>query len=425
MPEIAISADKISKRYRIGFRPRGRYRTLRETLVEIATNPFRRPARSEDGKGSASEIIWALKDISFEVKRGEVLGLIGRNGAGKSTLLKVLSRITEPSSGVAEIRGRVGSLLEVGTGFHQELTGRENIYLNGAILGMSRSEIERKFDEIVAFAEVEKFIDTPVKRYSSGMYLRLAFAVAAHLETEILLVDEVLAVGDAAFRRKCLGKMQEVGSDGRTVIFVSHDMTSIAGLAQKSVYLEQGQLKYIGPTDDAIRLYVSQPMTQNGDLRNRRDRSGDGVIRMESINIYNAEGAPVQSIQSGDEITISIEYNSKLQQLDTDALILDLRVTDVLGHPIVTFSTRFSPMWPSVNLPGSGTLNCHIPTVSLADETYFFDLITTYRGAKSDAVPRAAEILVTTSDYFGTGFAPVKHKHGAALLKHEWSFSHR
>ena len=227
MSDIVIRVDSLSKQYRIGGKQEG-YRTLRDTLTETFVSPFRRARKllrgHAYGAAELDEIIWALRDISFEVKRGEVVGIIGRNGAGKTTLLKILSRITEPTEGYAEIHGRVGSLLEVGTGFHPELTGRENIYLNGAILGMKKAEIERKFDEIVDFAEIEKFIDTPVKHYSSGMYVRLAFAVAAHMEPEILLVDEVLAVGDAAFQKKCLGKMGEVAEGGRTVLFVSHNM---------------------------------------------------------------------------------------------------------------------------------------------------------------------------------------------------------
>src|SRR5690242_4169068 len=246
MSDIAIRIDRLGKRYRIG-RPEA-YKTLRDTLVDTATAPFRafgslfRRSSSDQRAARDADLFWALKDVSFEVARGSVTGIVGRNGAGKSTLLKVLSGITEPTEGRVELHGRVGSLLEVGTGFHPELSGRENIFLNGAILGMRRAEITRKFDEIVAFAEVEKFIDTPVKHYSSGMYLRLAFAVAAHLDPEILLVDEVLAVGDAAFQKKCLGKMGDVVRQGRTVLFVSHDMTAISQLASRCLLLDGGRV---------------------------------------------------------------------------------------------------------------------------------------------------------------------------------------
>src|SRR5438128_9630341 len=252
MGDIAVRVEGLSKRYRIGARQE-RYYTLRDTLTEAVARPFQKLAAffSRNGAGSRTpeaSSIWALKDVSFEVKHGEVVGIIGRNGAGKSTLLKILSRITEPTEGRARIHGRVGSLLEVGTGFHPELTGRENIYLNGAILGMRKAEIDRKFDEIVTFAELERFVDTPVKHYSSGMYVRLAFAVAAHLEPEILLVDEVLAVGDAAFQKKCLGKMDSVAREGRTVLFVSHNLQAISTLTERSLLLSHGHCVGDGAT---------------------------------------------------------------------------------------------------------------------------------------------------------------------------------
>ncbi len=254
-PENIIRVDDLSKRYVISHaEERGRYATLRETLSKGMKSLAGR-LLGRRAAGPTHEEFWALRDVSFEVKRGEVVGVIGRNGAGKSTLLKILSRITEPTSGRIEIDGRVASLLEVGTGFHPELTGRENIYLNGAILGMSRIEIRRKFDEIVAFAEIEKFLDTPVKRYSSGMYMRLAFAVAAHLEPEILIVDEVLAVGDAAFQKKCLGKMGEVAKGGRTVLFVSHNLSMIQQLCTKGIYLREGTLERVGPIQELIDQY--------------------------------------------------------------------------------------------------------------------------------------------------------------------------
>ena len=261
--KIAIRADGLSKQYRIGRSQNGDqrfgYRALRDVLTDSVTAPFRRVAHLLRGQayGAANldHTIWALKDVSFEVQRGEVVGIIGRNGAGKSTLLKILSRITKPTEGEVAIYGRIGSLLEVGTGFHPELTGRENIFLNGAILGMKRTDIARLFDEIVAFAEVEKFIDTPVKHFSSGMYLRLAFAVAAHLEPEILLVDEVLAVGDLQFQKKCLGKMEDVGKDGRTVLFVSHQLNAIRKLCRRCLWLDDGQIHMAGPTAKVVSAY--------------------------------------------------------------------------------------------------------------------------------------------------------------------------
>lgn len=270
MTDLAIRVENLSKLYRIG--PRERYKTLRDTLTDAIYAPLRWLCstfqHSNVERASGNDTIWALKDVSFEVKRGEVIGIIGRNGAGKTTLLKILSRITEPTEGRVEIYGRVGSLLEVGTGFHPELTGRENIYLNGAILGMKRAEVERKFDEIVAFAEIEKFLDTPVKHYSSGMYVRLAFAVAAHLEPEILLVDEVLAVGDAAFQKKCLGKMEDVSKGGRTVLFVSHQMNSIRKLCERCIWMDAGRVRAAGPTAKVVGSYeASFASTSFDDVR--------------------------------------------------------------------------------------------------------------------------------------------------------------
>jgi len=260
--EIAIRVENLSKQYRIGHRER--YKTLRDVLTDAFAAPFRRLWENPQSAfcNPHSELIWALKDVSFEVEHGEVVGIIGRNGAGKSTLLKILSRITEPTEGYAKIHGRVGSLLEVGTGFHPELTGRENIYLNGAILGMKKAEMNRKFDEIVAFAEIEKFLDTPVKHYSSGMYVRLAFAVAAHLEPKILLVDEVLAVGDAAFQKKCLGRMKDVSKEGRTVLFVSHQLTSIRRLCATSIWLDAGRIKLYGPTREVVGAYEAAMLSE-------------------------------------------------------------------------------------------------------------------------------------------------------------------
>jgi ABC-type polysaccharide/polyol phosphate transport system ATPase subunit len=284
MSETAIQIHGLGKQYRIG--QRQRYKTFRETLTSMATAPFRKLARSKNGDSQSS--FWALKDVSFEVQRGEVVGIIGRNGAGKSTLLKILSRITEPTEGRVEIGGRVGSLLEVGTGFHPELTGRENIYLNGAILGMKSSEIQRKFDEIVAFAETEKFLDTPVKHYSSGMYTRLAFAVAAHLEPEILVVDEVLAVGDVAFQRKCLGKMSEVAMQGRTVLFVSHNMSAVNQFCTRGVLLEQGKIKKIGSARDAVGEYLGDGGNSTAIFKvaeHEHNKEYDGTSNMQLLEV--------------------------------------------------------------------------------------------------------------------------------------------
>lgn len=311
MSDIAIRVEGLSKQYRIGLRER--YKTLRDALSDALTAPFRALAnlrQSADGGQPPNNFIWALKDVSFEIKRGEVVGIIGRNGAGKSTLLKILSRITEPTEGEARIRGRVGSLLEVGTGFSQELTGRENIYLNGAILGMRKSEIDRKFDEIVAFAEVERFIDTPVKHYSSGMYLRLAFAVAAHLEPEILLVDEVLAVGDAEFQKKCLGKMNDVAKQGRTVLFVSHSMPSITMLCNRALLLSSGVLVEDGEAGKVVSHYLASGLShaQSVQWETWQDAPGSELVRLRSVRVLNRGGEQAATFGMDEPIFIELTY---------------------------------------------------------------------------------------------------------------------
>ena len=314
MEDYAIRVHDLGKKYRIGV-TQERYRTLRDSLVDIVKSPYLAvQSKLRSGKnnnvGVTDGHIWALRNVSFDVKRGQVLGVIGRNGAGKSTLLKILSRVTEPTEGTVEIHGRVGSLLEVGTGFHPELTGRENIYLNGAILGMKRTEIDQKFDEIVAFSEVEKFIDTPVKRYSSGMYLRLAFAVAAHLEPEILVVDEVLAVGDAEFQRKCLGKMNDVAQEGRTVLFVSHNMSAILRLTQETILLDKGNVILRAPTPEAVDYYMASGYSQSGErLWDVEELPPDSApFRPLAIRVLDINGRVIETIRSTEPVRIEIEY---------------------------------------------------------------------------------------------------------------------
>jgi lipopolysaccharide transport system ATP-binding protein len=300
--------------YRLGGRPDGEYRTLRESVMHAATAPLRklRRARPADGSGDAADAteLWALRDVNFDVQPGEVLGIIGRNGAGKSTLLKILSRITHPTDGSVEIRGRVGSLLEVGTGFHPELTGRENIYLNGAILGMGRKEIARKFDEIVEFAEVAKFLDTPVKRYSSGMYTRLAFAVASHLEPEVLVVDEVLAVGDAAFQKKCLGRMGQVSREGRTVLFVSHNMSAVKSLCTRGVLIEGGRVAYEGSVDVAVNRYLDagSEAARTGIIPEDAHRVCDikGMARLRSVRLTDLDGQDLTQLYFGQKFRVGL-----------------------------------------------------------------------------------------------------------------------
>lgn len=325
MSDIVIKAENLGKQYKIGALI-DRSPTLRDAIVNAASWP-RRLLRGE--LRSSTNTIWALQDVTFDVRRGQVLGVIGRNGAGKSTLLKILSRITEPTTGYAEITGRVGSLLEVGTGFNPELTGRENIALNGAILGMKRREIIKKFDEIVEFSGVEKFIDTPVKRYSSGMYLRLAFSVAAHLEPEILVVDEVLAVGDAEFQRKCLGKMSDVANEGRTVLFVSHNMSAVLRLTDEAIVLDRGRLAYRAPTQEAVEYYMSSGFAQTSERRWLPEEISASAypFRPISLRVIDPRGTVSDTIRSIEPLTVEAEYElaESIQGLRVGFYLLTIR----------------------------------------------------------------------------------------------------
>ena len=369
MSAVAVRIDNLGKRYVIGAL-RSRSRTLRETAVDAMAGPARRFSRMLRGVAApASELdqeVWALRDVSIEIGRGEAVGIIGRNGAGKTTLLKILSRITNPTEGSADIFGRVGSLLEVGTGFHPELTGAENIYLNGAILGMKRHEIRRKFDEIVEFAELDKFVDTPVKLYSSGMYVRLAFAVAAHLEPEILIVDEVLAVGDASFQHKCLGRMGAVAREGRTVLFVSHNMAAVQNLTSRSLLFEGGRLARCGPTSEVVEDYlvkVHGPLAGDGEhVAQWPDRQGTGGARVVGLEILDAGGRPFSAVSFRDplqfrltcefdrevEATFGILVHTLMQEP-----LLDLRSTDgglpprrIKGRAVLTASIPALGVYP-------------------------------------------------------------------------------
>jgi lipopolysaccharide transport system ATP-binding protein len=323
MTDTAVRVENLSKLYRIGG-PQARYKTLRESLVDAARGPARR-LRRLGHPSPENETIWALKDVSFEVKKGDVLGIIGRNGAGKTTLLRILSRITEPTEGYAEIKGRVGSLLEVGTGFHPELTGRENIYLNGAILGMKRAEIDQKFDEIVAFSEIEKFLDTPVKRYSSGMYVRLAFSVAAHLEPEILLVDEVLAVGDAAFQKKCLGKMGDVAHEGRTVLFVSHNMTAIAQLCRSAIWMDNGRLEALTDADRAVQSYLASGSSPSEGIVVFDERESSKEALIKSVELRNKYGEVTCQFDVLSPIKVVVTFRCKRRFSDWRVFVSVMR----------------------------------------------------------------------------------------------------
>jgi lipopolysaccharide transport system ATP-binding protein len=381
MSDIAIRVENLSKQYRIGL-AQNRPDTLRDVLV----NGFHRLQNKLGGNGEVYEDspshIWALKDISFNVQSGQVLGIVGRNGAGKSTLLKILSRVTNPTEGYGEIHGRVGSLLEVGTGFHSELSGRENIYLNGAILGMRREEIDRKFDEIVAFSEVDKFIDTPVKRYSSGMYLRLAFAVAAHLEPEILVVDEVLAVGDAEFQRKCLGKMNDVAQEGRTVLFVSHNMSAILRLTQEAIVLDQGRIVMRAPTPEAVDYYLNLGLSKQGErhwLPEEVDKAVEPFHPI-SLRILNSKGKIVDTVNASEGFSIEMEY--RLSDAIT-GLRVGLYLMTTRGEYIfTTFDTDDPSLYEMISVRPAGhyVSRCEIPSDLLNEGRFILGVnASTYR----------------------------------------------
>jgi lipopolysaccharide transport system ATP-binding protein len=373
MNDLAVRVENLGKRYRIGTAPE-RYKTLRDTLVSAVSTPIKRLNQGTGvvGNSSGSSTIWALRNVSFEVPQGKVLGIVGRNGAGKSTLLKILSRVTEPTEGSAEIHGRVGSLLEVGTGFHPELTGRENIYLNGAILGMKRVEIERKFDEIVHFSEVEQFIDTPVKRYSSGMYLRLAFAVAAHLEPEILVVDEVLAVGDAEFQRKCMGKMSDVAQAGRTVLFVSHNMSAILRLTEETLVLDKGQLVYHAPTPQAVDYYMASGFNGSGERFWQASEipADSAPFRPLVLRVKDQKGNVVDTLRSTEPIHLEVEYrlDQAITGLRVGIYLLTMRGEYVFTSFDLDNPQQFEQM--GVRQAGHYISRCTIPANTLNEGRY-------------------------------------------------------
>ena len=393
MTDIAIRVESLSKQYRIGG-PQARYNTIREALMNMAAAPARRLRRL--GQPSPeNETIWALKDVSFDVKKGEVLGIIGRNGAGKTTLLRILCRITEPTEGYAEIKGRVGSLLEVGTGFHPELTGRENIYLNGAILGMKRADINGKFDEIVAFSEIEKFLDTPVKRYSSGMYVRLAFSVAAHLEPEILLVDEVLAVGDAAFQKKCLGKMGDVAHEGRTVLFVSHNMASIQRLSSNCMLLDQGQVVTRGATIKVMERYLSDQRSTSAvdDIYELARSPGLGSrARISGLRILDASMNPTKRLAFGEPFTVELTCRAISRVEDVSFL---LGIDSLYEQRIVTITSLEAGELFSADAQQTTTGRLTITDLLLKPGIYSLTVGLFRSNEGIDRVPSAAHIEIS------------------------------
>lgn len=377
MSDLAIRVDGIHKQYRLGAQ-RGGYRTFRETIMDNVYAPFRAVSRLASGKPAVdreTSVLWALKDVSFEIRRGEVTGIIGGNGAGKSTLLKILSRITEPTMGYADIYGRVGSLLEVGTGFHYELTGRENIFLSGAILGMKRHDISRKFDEIVAFAEVSRFVDTQIKFYSSGMQVRLGFAVAAHMEPDILIVDEALAVGDYAFQQKSLGKLGDVAGQGRTVLFVSHSMHAVQRLCGRGIILRQGHVVMDAPIDQAVQSYLSMQMDSQGERlwEDLASAPGDAAVRVSSIRTRNSEGVVSAQFDVRDAVQLEVEY----QVLEADhQLCVHLEFVGPTGVLFHSFDDYVDAAWGTQPPKRVGTYRstCQIPGDLLSNGTVTVNL---------------------------------------------------
>jgi lipopolysaccharide transport system ATP-binding protein len=417
----AITIEGLGKCYLLAHLHRARYRSLRDSIAESAQNigdaTKRLLNRNAAPARSAKEEFWALKDVDMRIEQGERLAIIGRNGAGKSTLLKLLSRVTEPTCGRARLRGRMASLLEVGTGFHPELTGRENIFLNGAILGMGRQEIERKFDEIVFFADVEKFLDTPVKRYSSGMYTRLAFSVAAHLDTDILIVDEVLAVGDAAFQRKCLGKMDDIGRQGRTLLFVSHNMAAVETLCNRAVLLSGGRIVDTGDTRRIIEAY-SKNWRQSAELSGRRDRSGTGHARLESIAIADANGAPALSIGSFEALEFIVTVSASADTIGKNADVI-LVVCDSRDNRLCSLYTEWTQSDFRITRAHQ-VFRCRIPTgLPLVADTYWLTAAVLIGGVAADKLDRAFEFEVTPSQDFAGGLV-LNPAFGQVLVEHAW-----
>ena len=420
MSDIVIKAENISKQYRIGLVGTG---TVRDDMkrwwynVRGKEDPFLKigEVNNRTTKG-ISDYVWSLRDINFDIKQGDTVGIIGRNGAGKSTLLKILSQVTQPTTGKIYTKGRIASLLEVGTGFHPEMTGRENVYLNGAILGMRKHEITRKFDEIVDFSGVERYIDTPVKRYSSGMYVRLAFAVAAYLESEILIVDEVLAVGDAEFQKKCLGKMGDVSKgEGRTILFVSHNMASIQNLCNKAIYLEQGEVVKEGPTADIINLYLSKQNTNFTKLSDIEIREGNGILTFTDATIVGINTNTIQSVETFSDISFKFFYNLK-QGIQIRTFKIDVGINNFLGDRIAWFST--DNLRIIFDITKSDFIEFIIQDNPIAPGDYTCNIYCEINNEVADWISNVVPFTIIEKDYYNSGRLTPANQ-GNILLKYK------
>ena len=425
MSAIVIKVENLGKKYTLGHQSKGSYKTFRDQIIQHANYFYSRTKQLIIGETAAEEDeieeFWALKDLNFEVGHGDRVGIIGRNGAGKSTLLKLLSRITEPTSGKIAIKGRLTSLLEVGTGFHPELTGRDNVFLNGAIMGMKKTEIKKKFDEIVNFSGVEKFLDTPIKRYSSGMYVRLAFSVAAHLDSEILVVDEVLAVGDAEFQKKSLHKMQNISaSEGRTVLFVSHNMLAIQTLCNKGMVLDKGQLVYKGGNKDAIDFYQAHATAIPKDnLAERKDRLGGGTVRFISAWVETANHKITETFFSGDDMQIVAEYCTIDHSYKSlPSLQIAFAVTGPFGEQLADL-TNISTGNNWCDVPVKGKVTCRLPNVPLNAGMYRFNICARVNNIIEDFILDAGYFVIESGDFFGSGNLP-DNEQGSFLFRQEW-----
>jgi len=429
-----IQVENLSKQYRLG---QIGARTIREDVgrfwarVRGQEDPTLKIGQANtlnkisEGRRQNSEYIWALKDINFSVQQGEVLGIIGKNGAGKSTLLKILSKVTSPTTGTVTIYGRIASLLEVGTGFHPELSGRENIFLNGAILGMSKAEIRSKFDEIVDFSGVEKYIDTPVKRYSSGMYVRLAFAVAAHLEPEILIVDEVLAVGDAEFQKKCLGKMKDVSSEGRTVLFVSHNMAAVSELCQTSILLQNGTIQKKGITKDIISNYLNIDKATNNtrNLENIQHREGNGSIQFTRYSIKNKDNEELDFVVSGQTISIELYFKVK-RKTDFGNIHFSIKILNENNIPLIHLSEYVNKgCYFKINeATETGMVRCTVTELQLPEGDYSLTFFCSNLISVFDSIESGGTLCVREGNYFGTG-KTIGSKYGLFLVKSAWEIT--